>query len=110
MDMNTHTTLHFSPINSLLPQLAITFFSGYCAGILSAVTTQPMDNLVSLTMLSSNRRKSFAEISSEAGFQTLRLRGLGSRIFMIGTLTGVQWWIYDSFRNIVGFGPSSIIV
>eukprot|EP00522_Entomoneis_paludosa_P004103 CAMPEP_0172473402 /NCGR_PEP_ID=MMETSP1065-20121228/68838_1 /TAXON_ID=265537 /ORGANISM="Amphiprora paludosa, Strain CCMP125" /LENGTH=459 /DNA_ID=CAMNT_0013231577 /DNA_START=84 /DNA_END=1463 /DNA_ORIENTATION=- len=91
-------------------QLAITFFSGYCAGILSAVTTQPMDNLVSLTMLSSNRRKSFSEISSEAGFQTLRLRGLGSRIFMIGTLTGVQWWIYDSFRNLVGFGPSSIIV
>jgi solute carrier family 25 phosphate transporter 3 len=29
-------------------------------------------------------------------------RGLGLRIFMVGTLTGLQWLIYDSFKVAVG--------
>ena len=32
--------------------------------------------------------------------------GLGTRIIMIGTLTGLQWWIYGSFKNLMGFGTS----
>ena len=32
--------------------------------------------------------------------------GLGTRIIMIGTLTGLQWWIYGSFKNAMGFGTS----
>lgn len=30
--------------------------------------------------------------------------GLGTRILMIGTLTGLQWWIYDSFKTAMGLG------
>lgn len=33
-------------------------------------------------------------------------RGLGTRIFMIGTLTGFQWWIYDTFKGAMGLGTS----
>jgi len=29
-------------------------------------------------------------------------RGLGTRVIMVGTLTGFQWWIYDSFKTAVG--------
>ena len=32
--------------------------------------------------------------------------GLVTRIIMIGTLTGLQWWIYGSFKNAMGFGTS----
>lgn len=32
--------------------------------------------------------------------------GLGTRIIMIGTLTGLQWWIYDSFKTAFGLGTS----
>lgn len=33
-------------------------------------------------------------------------RGLGTRIFMIGTLTGFQWWIYDTFKSYMGLGTT----
>lgn len=33
-------------------------------------------------------------------------RGLGTRIIMIGTLTGLQWWIYDTFKTLVGLQTS----
>ena len=29
-------------------------------------------------------------------------RGLFARIIMIGTLTGLQWWIYDTFKVMTG--------
>ena len=31
---------------------------------------------------------------------------LGTRILMIGTLTGLQWWIYDSFKTAMGMGTT----
>ena len=40
-------------------------------------------------------------IYAEIGFKGL-WAGLLTRIIMIGTLTGLQWWIYDSFKTAVG--------
>jgi solute carrier family 25 phosphate transporter 3 len=37
-------------------------------------------------------------------------RGLGARIFMVGTLTGFQWWIYDSFKSATGLATSGGVV
>ena len=42
-----------------------------------------------------------AAIYNEIGFKGL-WAGLLTRIIMIGTLTGLQWWIYDSFKTAVG--------
>jgi hypothetical protein len=28
------------------------------------------------------------------------------RIIMIGTLTGIEWWIYDSFKTTFGLGTT----
>jgi hypothetical protein len=44
-------------------------------------------------------------IFSEIGMNGL-WRGLGTRIFMIGTLTGFQWWIYDTFKSTMGLGTT----
>eukprot|EP00475_Leptophrys_vorax_P018990 TRINITY_DN2595_c0_g1_i1.p1 TRINITY_DN2595_c0_g1~~TRINITY_DN2595_c0_g1_i1.p1 ORF type:complete len:313 (-),score=90.90 TRINITY_DN2595_c0_g1_i1:138-1076(-) len=85
-------------------QLAITFGCGYWAGIFCAVSTQPMDNLVSMAGSAKNKGKTFGQIASEAGMKTLFTKGLGTRILMVGTLTGLQWWIYGSFKNAMGFG------
>jgi len=41
------------------------------------------------------------KIYADVGFKGL-WTGLGVRIVMIGTLTGLQWWIYDSFKTAVG--------
>ena len=42
-----------------------------------------------------------SQIYKEIGFRGL-WNGLLTRIVMIGTLTGFQWWIYDSFKTAVG--------
>jgi solute carrier family 25 phosphate transporter 3 len=40
-----------------------------------------------------NKGKSFGTMINEQGWSKLFLAGLGTRIFMIGTLTGLQWYI-----------------
>ena len=46
-----------------------------------------------------------AGIYKEIGFRGL-WGGLVTRIVMIGTLTGLQWWIYDSFKTAVGLATT----
>jgi len=94
-----------SSINSTV-QLGITFGCGYWAGIFCAIATQPMDNLVSMKGIPENRTKGWGQMASEMGTKDLFMKGLGTRIIMIGTLTGLQWWIYGSFKNVMGFGTS----
>ena len=46
-----------------------------------------------------------SKIYGEIGIAGL-WRGLGVRIIMIGTLTGLQWWIYDTFKTLTGLQTS----
>uniref|UniRef100_K3X6V6 Uncharacterized protein n=1 Tax=Globisporangium ultimum (strain ATCC 200006 / CBS 805.95 / DAOM BR144) TaxID=431595 RepID=K3X6V6_GLOUD len=87
-------------------QLGITFVSGYIAGVICAVVSHPADSVVSLMGKAENKGKSIPTIASEAGFKNLATKGLGTRIIMIGTLTGFQWWIYDTFKTVFGMGSS----
>jgi len=87
-------------------QLGITFASGYIAGVICAIVSQAPDNLVSQMGKEANKGKSFGQIASEQGAKKLVLGGLGTRIIMIGTLTGLQWWIYDSFKTVMGMGTT----
>jgi len=80
--------------------LGITFASGYIAGVACAIVSHPADTIVSKMAKST---KSAGEILSELGFAGI-WGGLGTRIIMIGTLTGLQWWIYDTFKTAVGLG------
>lgn len=87
-------------------QLSITFASGYIAGVLCAIVSHPADNLVSLLGKSEHKGKGLGQIASEAGMVNLATKGLGPRILMIGTLTGLQWWIYDTFKTVCGMGTT----
>ena len=80
--------------------LGITFASGYIAGVACAIVSHPADTVVSKM---SKGGKTAGEVLSELGFKGI-WGGLGTRIIMIGTLTGLQWWIYDSFKTAVGLG------
>jgi len=89
-------------------QLMVTFMSGYIAGVFCAVVSHPADTMVSIL----NKRKSDAptgqqikEIYGEIGFPGL-WKGLGTRIFMVGTLTCLQWVIYDSFKVYCGLATT----
>jgi solute carrier family 25 (mitochondrial phosphate transporter), member 3 len=87
-------------------QLGVTFASGYLAGIFCAIVSHPADSLVSLMGKAENKGKSVGKIAGEVGMSNLMLKGLMPRILMIGTLTGLQWWIYDSFKAALGMGTT----
>jgi len=87
-------------------QLGITFSSGYIAGVICAIVSHPADTMVSLLGKAQNKGKSLGTIASEFGYGNLFIKGLGPRILMIGTLTGLQWWIYDSFKTAMGMGTT----
>ncbi|ETN37322.1 uncharacterized protein HMPREF1541_08313 [Cyphellophora europaea CBS 101466] len=86
-------------------QTAVAFSGGYLAGILCAIVSHPADVMVS--KLNANRQQGEAfgaamgRIYKDIGFSGL-WNGLPVRIVMIGTLTGLQWMIYDSFKIFVG--------
>jgi solute carrier family 25 phosphate transporter 3 len=87
-------------------QLGVTFASGYLAGVVCAIVSHPADSLVSLLGKVENKGKSAGMIYKEVGLSTLATKGLGTRVIMIGTLTGFQWWIYDSFKSAMGMGTT----
>ncbi|KAH8774129.1 mitochondrial phosphate carrier protein-like protein, partial [Hyaloscypha sp. PMI_1271] len=86
-------------------QTAISFTGGYLAGILCAIVSHPADVMVS--KLNANRAPGEAfgaamgRIYKDIGFSGL-WNGLPVRIVMIGTLTGLQWMIYDYFKIFMG--------
>lgn len=86
-------------------QTAVSFTGGYLAGILCAIVSHPADVMVS--KLNSERKAgegagaAVSRIYSKIGFVGL-WNGLPVRIVMIGTLTGLQWMIYDYFKIFMG--------
>jgi solute carrier family 25 phosphate transporter 3 len=87
-------------------QLGITFASGYIAGVICAIVSHPADTMVSLLGKPDNKGKGLGQIASEFGYSNLIVKGLAPRIVMIGTLTGLQWWIYDTFKTVMGMGTT----
>lgn len=80
-------------------QLIVTFTAGYIAGVFCAVVSHPADTLVS--KLNNSKGVSLGEIIKQVGFAGL-WKGLATRIIMVGTLTALQWFIYDSFKVVMG--------
>lgn len=87
-------------------QLGVTFASGYTAGVICAIVSHPADSLVSQLGKASNKGKSIGTIANEVGIMNLCTKGLGTRVLMIGTLTGLQWYIYDTFKSTMGLGTT----
>jgi solute carrier family 25 (mitochondrial phosphate transporter), member 3 len=93
-------------------QLGVTFAAGYFAGIFCAVVSHPADTVVSKLNNSSkvageSTSSAIFRILNELGFKGI-WRGLGTRIIMIGTLTALQWFIYDTFKVNVGLPTSGV--
>lgn len=95
------------PVSSYTPlqQTGVSFLGGYIAGIFCAVVSHPADVMVSKINSDKKPTESVGQavlrIYSKIGFGGL-WNGLPVRIAMIGTLTGFQWLIYDSFKVYVG--------
>merc|ERR1712184_169725 len=76
-------------------QLIVTFIAGYIAGVFCAIVSHPADSVVS--KLNANPGGGVVTAAKELGWSGC-WKGLGPRIIMIGTLTALQWFIYDSVK------------
>merc|ERR1712184_38952 len=76
-------------------QLIVTFAAGYIAGVFCAIVSHPADCVVSVLNKSPNL--SAGQVVKDLGMKGL-WAGLGPRILMVGTLTALQWFIYDSVK------------
>ncbi|ORE11253.1 mitochondrial carrier [Rhizopus microsporus var. microsporus] len=89
-----------------LQQLGVSFSGGYIAGVFCALVSHPADVLVSklnnLPKTEAGQKQVTAmDVAKQLGWKGL-WTGLGPRIVMIGTLTGLQWLFYDTFKVYVG--------
>lgn len=76
-------------------QLVVTFVAGYIAGVFCAVVSHPADTVVS--KLNQEKGSTAIEAAKKLGMAGL-WKGLTPRIIMIGTLTALQWFIYDAVK------------
>merc|ERR1712060_864822 len=76
-------------------QLVVTFAAGYIAGVFCAIVSHPADTLVSY--MNKVQGSTMASGVKDLGFAGL-WGGLGPRIIMIGTVTALQWFIYDAVK------------
>jgi len=91
-------------------QMGVIFTAGYMAGVLCGAVSHPADTMVSkinkLKMEGGLMTKMKAiyygtEANPGIGFKGL-WTGFGPRVVMIGTLTGLQWFLYGAFKAWVG--------
>lgn len=91
-------------------QMGVVFTSGYIAGVLCGAVSHPADTMVSkinqLKMEGGLFTKMGAIYSGTPtvpgiGFSGL-WKGFWPRVVMIGTLTGLQWFIYGAYKVSVG--------
>jgi len=76
-------------------QLVVTFAAGYIAGVFCAVVSHPADTIVSY--MNKVQGSTLGSSAKDLGWSGL-WGGLGPRIIMIGTLTALQWFIYDGVK------------
>jgi len=95
---------------SMVEQMGVVFTAGYIAGVICGAVSHPADVMVSkinnLKIPGSLVHKmgviySGAEGKPGIGFAGL-WSGFGPRVFMIGTLTGLQWFIYGLYKGYAG--------
>jgi len=79
-------------------QLMVTFAAGYIAGVLCAIVSHPADCVVSV--MNKTPGVTAGQVLKDLGFAGC-WQGLGPRIIMIGTLTGLQWFIYDTVKVVL---------
>ncbi|XP_010885265.1 solute carrier family 25 member 3a isoform X1 [Esox lucius] len=76
-------------------QLVVTFTAGYIAGVFCAIVSHPADSVVSV--LNKESGSTATQVLKKLGPRGV-WKGLVARIIMIGTLTALQWFIYDSVK------------
>jgi len=101
--------------------LVVSFLAGYGAGVVTAIVSHPADSLLSLYTHERQAQQHYhsssrfpppstaatlVRIVNQVGWYRLATRGLAPRMLLTGTIIGGQWWIYDSFKTVMGMGKT----
>ena len=91
---------------SKFTQLLVTFMSGYVAGVFCCLVSNPADVVIS--GINSGKYgpntglfNTFNSIYTAVGILGL-WRGLSTRVLIVGTLSALEWLIYDFFKSLAG--------
>jgi solute carrier family 25 phosphate transporter 3 len=87
-------------------QLTVSLVAGYVSGTCCAVVSHPADSLVSLMSQPKHEGKTIQQLVNEVGLIKLGTMGLSSRMLLTGTIVGMQWILYDTFKTAMGMGTS----
>ena len=85
-------------------QLGVSFAAGYVSGLVSTIVSHPADSLLSLRARYPD--KTYKQIIDLVGWKQLATQGLVPRAALTGTIIASQWFLYDSFKSIMGLGTS----
>ena len=85
-------------------QLAVSFASGFCSGVFSATVSHPADSLLSLR--ARFPEMTYSEIARTVGWKKLATQGLIPRAAVTGTIIASQWFLYNSFKTVIGLGTT----
>lgn len=88
-------------------QACVSLASGYVAGVFCAIVSHPGDTVVS-RMNQYATRPGLGQVLRDIGFFGI-WRGLGVRTFMVGSLAGMQWLIYDAFKVYTGLPATGAV-
>ncbi|GAM27582.1 hypothetical protein SAMD00019534_107580 [Acytostelium subglobosum LB1] len=85
-------------------KLTVSLGSGIVSGVVAAIVSQPADTILSKInqeKTDGGVAKAIGNIVRRLGFSGLFL-GVGTRCFMVGTLTAGQFFIYDGLKQALG--------
>ncbi|EGC31738.1 hypothetical protein DICPUDRAFT_39483 [Dictyostelium purpureum] len=85
-------------------KLSVSLGSGVVSGVVAAIVSQPADTILSKInqeKTDGGISKAIGNIIRRLGFSGLFL-GVGTRCFMVGTLTAGQFFIYDGIKQMLG--------
>ncbi|KAG5624677.1 hypothetical protein H5410_009895 [Solanum commersonii] len=85
-------------------QLGVTCLSGYVAGSVGSVISNPADNIVSF--LYNRKAETVRQAIKEIGLVNLFTRSLPVRITLVGPVATLQWFLYDTIKVLTGLPTS----
>lgn len=95
---------------SKFEQMGVVFTAGYIAGVICGAVSHPADTMVSKInkvkmegSLGQKMKYIYTGTPEQPGIGFSGLwKGFTPRVIMIGTLTGLQWFIYGAFKASIG--------
>lgn len=91
---------------STLNQLLVTFMAGYISGVFCCFISNPADIIVSKLNTKKTEANQSLVTAVKLIYQEVGLlglwRGFSTRVLMVGTLSALEWLIYDFFKVMAG--------